>query len=139
MEEMKPSVNEKKLLRKLGEETLYSAKGHFKACDLRRNLVAVAIWGSGIASILDLMNIVADDRGFDVVGLLAAIALWIWNQGEGEKYRTKHLKAGEQYLSLHKKIRAAFLLPQATSTQALSDEVRKLDQQVKLEIPGAAR
>ncbi len=31
-------MKEKELLRKLGEETLYSAKGHFKSCDLRRQL-----------------------------------------------------------------------------------------------------
>ena len=29
-------MKEKKLLRKLGEETLYSAKGHFKSADFRR-------------------------------------------------------------------------------------------------------
>ena len=29
-------ILEKVLLKKLGEETLYSAKGHFKSVDLRR-------------------------------------------------------------------------------------------------------
>lgn len=46
-------MQEKELLRKLGEETIYSAtclrathrqKGHFKACDLRRQLVTYTIW-----------------------------------------------------------------------------------------------
>jgi len=38
------NLESKELLRKLGEETIYSAKGHFKACDLRRQLVTNTIW-----------------------------------------------------------------------------------------------
>lgn len=43
---------EKELLRKLREETIYSAKGHFKACDLRRKLVTYTIWSYVALNIL---------------------------------------------------------------------------------------
>lgn len=36
---------QKELLQKLGEETIYSAKGHFKACDLRDTLIPKLISG----------------------------------------------------------------------------------------------
>ena len=101
---------EKELLRKLGEETLYSAKGHFKACDLRRNMVTTAIWACLVTSILDIMNIVPNDIGFDAIGLFGAIALLIWNAGEGKDYRAKHKEAAEKYLALHKEIRSCFYL-----------------------------
>jgi phosphate/sulfate permease len=50
-------MQEKELLRKLGEETIYSAKGHFKACDLRRQLVTYTIWGCVALNILGVWGI----------------------------------------------------------------------------------
>lgn len=132
---------EKDLLRKLGEESLYSAKGHFKACDIRRNFVTSAIWLCVITSILDIMNIVPNDTWFDAMGLFGAIALLIWNEGDGKNYRAKHKEAAEKYLALHKEIRACFFLSQchATTVEELSKKVSEFDQAEKPEIPGLAR
>jgi len=132
---------EKELLRKLGEETLYSAKGHFKACDLRRNLVTSAIWICVITSILDIMNIIPNDMWFDAVGLFGAIALLIWNEGEGKNYRAKHKEAAERYLALHKEIRSCYFLSDCSRemVEGISSRVSEYDQTEKPEIPGFAR
>lgn len=132
---------EKDLLRKLGEESLYSAKGHFKACDIRRNFVTSAIWICVITSILDIMNIIPNDIWFDAIGLFGAIALLIWNEGDGKNYRAKHKEAAERYLALHKEIRACFFLSQCNTAtvEALSKKVSEFDQAEKPEIPGLAR
>lgn len=134
-------MQEKDLLRKLGEETIYSAKGHFKACDIRRNLVTSAIWLCVITSILDIMNIVSNDLWFDAIGLFGAISLLIWNEGDGKNYRGKHKDAAEKYLALHKEIRACFFLSQCTPTnvEELSKKVSEFDRAEKPEIPGLAR
>jgi len=134
-------MNVKELLRKLGEETLYSAKGHFKATDLRRNLIAIAIWSCVITSILDIMNLLASDVWFDAIGLFGAIALLIWNEGEGKNYRAKHKEAAERYLALHKEIRSCFFLSECSEAEVerLSKLVIELDASEKPEIPGFAR
>jgi len=134
-------MKEKELLRKLGEETLYSAKGHFKACDLRRNVIALAIWVCVITSILDIMNLITNDIWFDAIGLFGAIALLIWNEGEGKNYRAKHKEAAEKYLALHKEIRSCYFLSDCDKTQVeqLSKTVIQFDQSEKPEIPSYAR
>jgi hypothetical protein len=48
---------EKKLLRKRGEETIYSAKRHFKACDLRRQLITYTIWGCAVLNVIVIIGI----------------------------------------------------------------------------------
>ena len=48
---------EKDLLKKLGEETIYSAKGHFKACDLRRQLITYTIWICAFLNVIGIIGI----------------------------------------------------------------------------------
>lgn len=126
---------------KLGEETLYSAKGHFKAADLRRIFITIAIWFCVVTSILDIMNLLVNDIWFDAIGLFGAIALLIWNEGEGKNYRAKHKEAAEKYLALHKEIRSCFFLSECSKVEVerLSKLVIELDASEKPEIPGFAR
>ena len=135
-------MQEKELLRKLGEETLYSAKGHFKACDLRRQLVTYTIWlcaGLNIVSIIGVNPVI--DKWLAAVGLFGAIALLIWNEGEGKNYRAKHKDAAEKYLALHKEVRSCFFLSDCNKQQVeqLSKQVIEFDKSEKPEIPGFAR
>jgi hypothetical protein len=135
-------MSEKELLKKLGEETLYSAKGHFKACDLRRQLVTCTLWLCAGISVLGMFDLGAiTGKVFSGGGLFGTIALLIWNEGEGKNYRSKHKEAGEKYLTLHKKTRACFFLSSCTAieVQQLSDEISAYDQSEKPEIPGFAR
>ena len=133
---------EKELLRKLGEETLYSAKGHFKACDLRRQLVTFTIWSCALLNVLSLVGFFPFiDRIVTALGLFGNIALLMWNEGDGKNYRSKHKEAGERYLALHKEIRECFFLDNCEDKEVkkLSAAVRELDQSEKPEIPGYAR
>lgn len=133
---------EKELLRKLGEETLYSAKGHFKACDLRRQLITYTIWGCAVLNVVGIIGFDSmADKWFSSVGLFGTIALLIWNEGEGKNYRAKHKEAAEKYLALHKEIRSCYFLSDCDKIQVeqLSKTVSQFDQSEKPEIPGFAR
>lgn len=135
-------MQEKELLRKLGEETLYSAKGHFKSCDLRRQLVTYTIWFCAVLNVVSLIGInPVCDKWLAAVGLFGTIALLMWNEGEGKNYRAKHKEAGEKYLSLHKSIRSCFFLNECNKeeVQRLSNEVIEFDKSEKPDIPGIAR
>jgi len=135
-------MQEKELLRKLGEETLYSAKGHFKACDLRRQLITYTIWSCAILNVVGIIGIhPIADKWISAVGLFGTIALLIWNEGEGKNYRAKHKEAAEKYLALHKEIRSCYFLNTYDKRQVvdLSKRVSQLDQSEKPEIPGFAR
>lgn len=57
-------MQEKELVRKLGEETLYSAKGHFKTCDIRRYLITYAIWLCACA-ILNVVGMIGIEPATD--------------------------------------------------------------------------
>ena len=132
----------KELLKKLGEETIYSAKGHFKAVDIRRNLVTVTIWTCAILNIFglfDLNSLVG--RILSAFGLLGTIALLIWNEGEGKNYRANHKRAAEEYLALHKQIRECYFLDACSDEiiKSLSEKVQALDKSEKPDIPGIAR
>lgn len=135
-------MHEKVLLRKLGEETLYSAKGHFKSCDLRRQLITVTIWCCSLLSIVGLVGINATaDRWISAIVLLGTIGLLIWNEGEGKNYRARHKEAGEQYLAIHKQIRSCFFLGDCNKDiiQKLSQLVIDFDKSDKPDISGFAR
>lgn len=133
---------QKTLLKKLGEETLYSAKGHFKACDLRRQLITITIWFCTVLNVVGIIGIhPIADKCFSAIGLFGTIALLIWNEGEGKNYRTKHKQAAENYLALHKQIRGCYFLDECSSAQVedLSNAVIQFDNSEKPEIPSFAR
>lgn len=132
----------KELLKKLGEETIYSAKGHFKACDIRHKLITGTIWFCALINVLGVIGfdaVVA--KWIAVLGLLGTIALLIWNQGEEKEYRSRHKLAAEKYLALHKEIRAYFFLEKydQKDIQKLSTKVSEFDQSEKPTIPWLAR
>jgi hypothetical protein len=135
-------VMERELLRKLGEETLYSAKGHFKACDLRRNLITFTLWACAVLNVIGLIGIdPVVDKWLAALGLFGTIALLMWNEGEGKDYRLRHKEAAETYLSLHKEIRSCFFLNDCNreNVQELSLKVIQFDKSTKPDIPGFAR
>lgn len=135
-------MEEKELLRKLGMETIYSAKGHFKACDLRRNLVTGTLWICAILNVVGLIGIsVVIDKWFSAVGLLGTMVLLMWNEGEGKDYRIRHKQIAEEYLSLHKEIRMCYHSSSFTNekVEELNRKVIALDSKNKPDIPFAAR
>ena len=134
-------MNDKELLKKLGEETIYSAKGHFKACDIRRKQVTTTIWFCAILNVVAVIGISPlIDKWFAAISLFGLIALLLWNQGEGKNYRGRHKEAAESYLALHKKIRECFFLSNCSDEDInkLSQKAIDLDKSEKPEIPAFA-
>jgi len=132
---------EKDLLKKLGEETIYTAKGHFKACDIRRNLITFTIW---ICLLINVLGIYGFNeiigKVLAAVGLFGTIALLVWNQGDGSSYRANHKLIAEKYLSLHKEIRDLHELSGSKEeVKEISKKVRELDNSDKMDIPWIAR
>jgi hypothetical protein len=135
-------MEEKELLKKLGVETIYSAKGHFKACDLRRNLVTITLWMCAVLSVIGLIGVSPTiDKYFAALVLFGTIALLMWNEGEGKDYKNKHKQTGEEYLALHKEIRSCYFISDCTNEQVeqLNKKVIALDSKNKPEIPFMAR
>lgn len=133
---------DKTLIKKLGMETIYSAKGHFKACDIRRNLVTITIWICAILSIAGLFDMNPFiGKLLSGACLFGTIALLIWNEGEGKNYRTKHKQIGEEYLALHKEMRSCYFSNTSTESEIkqLTDKVIQLDKSDKPDIPFIAR
>lgn len=135
-------MEEKELLRKLGEETIFSAKGHFKACDVRRQMITITIWLCAAVNIIGLIGIHPNiDRWLSAIGLMGTIGLLIWNEGEGKNYRAKHKEVGERYLALHKEIRNCYYLNNCDANLVvdITNKVSLLDQSHKPDIPMVAR
>lgn len=135
-------MKEKNLLRKLGQETIYSAKGHFKSADIRRIQTK---WTIVLCMILNVIGIIGIsemvDKWLSAFGLLGTFFLFYWDAEEGKDYRAKHKATGERYLSLHKEIRECYFLSecQPEDVKQLNERVVKLDQETKPEIPHLAR
>lgn len=132
----------KNLLKKIGEESIYSAKGHFKACDLRRNLVTITIWLCALINAFGMTCITTNyDKWLSAIGLFGTIALLIWNEGEGRSYRDNHKRAGEAYLSIHKEVRELFYGETVSEEdfKSINQKIRKLDKSDKPDIPIMAR
>lgn len=132
----------KELLKRMGEETIYSAKGHFKACDLRRNLVTITIWLCALINAFGMVCIDTDfDKWFSACGLFGTIALLIWNEGEGRSYRERHKKVAENYLSIHKEIRELYFKENLSEEEYhdINQKLRELDNSDKPDIPITAR
>lgn len=132
----------KNFIQKLGEDTIYTAKGHFKACDIRRACMNITIWACVIVNIVGL--VISNPmlcRVLSSVSLFGMIALLIWDSGENNDYRSRHKQAAEEYLALHKEIRKAYYLNDLSQTEILelNDRVTELDQTCGLEIPYFAR
>lgn len=135
-------MSQKKLLRSLGEETIYSAKGHFKACDVRRTLMTWTIWACMLLNVLGLfIDQPLLNKLFSGFGIVGMIALLMWNEGKGADYRSQHKEVAERYLSLHKEVRAMYFLDKhdAKEIEKLSKKVSDFDSSSKPEIPTVAK
>jgi hypothetical protein len=129
------------LLRKLGEETIYSAKGHFKASDLRRILITWTIWICALINVIGILGFpVTISKYISIAGLLGTVALLLWNNGEGKNYRSRHKSYGEKYLVIHKEIRSYYFQKKNDIEQLelLNKKVQELDNEPKPDIPSIA-
>lgn len=132
-------------LQKLGEDTIYTAKGHFKASDQRRERTQFVIWSCAVMNTVGVSTLCCPipyiGSLITVLSFLGSLFLLIWNEGGGKTYAEDHMKVGEQYLSLHKRLREYYLRHNFTEQDldAISEEIRNLDMSPKPIIPRRAR
>ena len=135
-------TNIRKLLQKLGEDTIYSAKGHFKACDIRRICIKTTIW---LCAILNVAGLIFSDMIFckilSGISLIGMIALLIWDSAEDKEYRRKHKQIAEKYLALHKELRNAYFLENFSKeiVEEFNKKISELNKNCEWEIPYIAR
>lgn len=135
-------TNMRKLVQKLGEDTIYSAKGHFKACDIRRICVTTTIW---VCAIINVLGITISSpilcKVLSAVSLFGMIALLIWDSAANKEYCSNHKQMAEKYLALHKDLRAVFYLASLSKEkiEELNYQVNEINQSCKLDIPLFAR
>ncbi|MFQ5753424.1 MAG: hypothetical protein ACE5HI_15655, partial [bacterium] len=102
---------DKDILKSYGESTAYTAKGHFKAADLRRrfNLTLIAIIMTiSVLSISQLVKFALINQVLGACSLLASIFLLIFEVHDGVNNHIKHKLFAEKYLELHYDIFHAF-------------------------------
>jgi hypothetical protein len=96
-------------LKRIGAETIYTAKGHFKSADLRRTSIKWTLFicvGLSVISLADFEFI--PSKIISAVSLIATILLLMWKQGEEKDFCRNHRKSAEEFLALHKRIRNAY-------------------------------
>ncbi len=135
-------TNAKELIQKLGEDTIYSAKGHFKACDIRRICIKFTIWGCAMINIAEfIIPETFYSKILSAISLLGMIALLIWDSAENKEYRSRHKQMGELYLALHKELRTAYYLESFSKEiiEEFNEKISELNKNCELEIPCFAR
>lgn len=111
-------------LKSYGENTAYTAKGHFKAADLRRRFnltLIVIIMVVAVLSISQVIKLTLINQILGVVSLLASIILLIFEVHDGVNNHIKHKLFAERYLELHYDIYHAF-----EDTDCSEEEVTRL-------------
>jgi hypothetical protein len=107
-----PKLNnmKKELLKQWGENTAYGAKSHFKSSDLKRiwikSLVVINILFA-ILSILELPYPILL-KSLSITSLIASILIMVYESQEDKNTIKKHMKTGDEYLSIHYELQELF-------------------------------
>ncbi|MCG8750542.1 hypothetical protein [Tenacibaculum finnmarkense] len=100
----------KELLKQWGENTAYGAKSHFKSSDLKRiwikSLVIINILFA-ILSILELPYPILL-KVLSITSLIASILIMVYESQEDKNTIKKHMKIGDEYLSIHYELQELF-------------------------------
>jgi hypothetical protein len=103
----------KKLVRDWGEDTAYTAKGHFKAADVKKRQIFILLFINIIFAIVSITDCTFNIcpiiiKIFGLISLIASIWLLIDESQEGKNSFREHKNIGEEYLSLHKNLQRLF-------------------------------
>jgi len=123
----------KELLQKMGEETIYTAKGHFKSADYNRICTRSLLLLSLVADVVGLLIEGNWGTALNLAGIVSAVILLVKDAEDGKDQRRKHQFLANKYLSLHKKLRSAFYNPNISEgdIQQLQLACEQLDTQKK--------
>ncbi len=93
----------KEIIREWGENSAYSAKGHFKSADIRKWSRRSLIFINLAFAIMSLMDIEYSwlIKSLALISLFASIILLVLDSGINSKIEYEHMQIGDEYLSIH--------------------------------------
>ena len=122
---------QKELARKIGEETIYTAKGYFKCFDIASMIKNLLLWINLILMVITVALVVFDccsmaQKGLMIASLLVMVVLLYLDGKCSDSYLCECKVAANQYLSLHKKIRNCYFT-EDEDVKSFAEEARRLD------------
>lgn len=140
---MPESDGRRELMCKIGEESIYTAKGYFKCFDSASVCKNVLLWLNlflMVASVALAMFDCCETVGkVLVVTSLVDMVILLYLDGKcSDAYLCDCQKLANAYLSLHKRARSAYFGIEGDS-EKIDREMRKLDEQVHPRIHSIAR
>jgi hypothetical protein len=123
-------------LRSVGQETIFTAKGHFKASDWHKLRSLLLLF---ICLCCDVVGIAVEGELGKVLNIAGAILtglLLIWEAQDGKNFRDRHKEAANKYLTLHKDIRKLYRdgPPDEATFEELRKRQRELDEESRPDI-----
>ncbi|MCL6219103.1 hypothetical protein [Zunongwangia pacifica] len=126
----------KKIIKEWGENTAYGAKSHYKTADLKRIFLKSLIVTNILFAIFSILELELQliTKIFGVVSLIASILLLIYESQEDENTISRHMKIGDEYLSIHYKLQELFY-KESCSDEEFEEVSKKIERLNKKDKP----
>jgi uncharacterized membrane protein len=100
----------KDILKQWGENTAYGAKSHFKSSDLKRVWIKTLVVVNIIFAILSILELPYPTllKVLSINSLIASILIMVYESQEDKNTIKKHMKIGDEYLSIHYELQELF-------------------------------
>jgi hypothetical protein len=100
----------KELLKQWGENTAYGAKSHFKSSDLKRIWIKTLVVINILFAILSILELPCPIllKALSISSLIASILIMVYESQEDKNTIKKHMRIGDEYLSIHYELQELF-------------------------------
>ena len=100
----------KELLKQWGENTAYGAKSHFKSSDLKRIWIKTLVVINILFAILSILELPCPIllKTLIISSLIASILIMVYESQEDKNTIKKHMRIGDEYLSIHYELQELF-------------------------------
>ena len=100
----------KELLKQWGENTAYGAKSHFKSSDLKRIWIKTLVVINILFAILSILELPCPIllKILSITSLIASILIIVYESQEDKNTIKKHMRIGDEYLSIHYELQELF-------------------------------
>ena len=100
----------KELLKQWGENTAYGAKSPFKSSDLKRIWIKTLVVINILFAILSILELPCPIllKILSITSLIASILIIVYESQEDKNTIKKHMRIGDEYLSIHYELQELF-------------------------------
>ena len=100
----------KDLIKEWGENTAYGAKSHFKSSDLKRIWIKTLVVINILFAILSILELPCPIllKILSITSLIASILIIVYESQEDKNTIKKHMRIGDEYLSIHYELQELF-------------------------------